>query len=245
MVVTDMGRSCVSVFSPSGEKLRSFGTRGSAQGQFGYPSGVAVNCEGKIFVADRLNQNIQKFTAEGQFLTVMGIKGNGFPTDLALNTQKVMLYVADCSNHCVQVLNSDLSVSYTFGKQGNGKGQFIGPWGIACDSTGKVYVADTGNHRIQVFTAEGKYIRMFGRRGQGRGELVRPRYVAVDTSGMVYVSEEDNHRVSVFTTEGRFVTSFGKRGVGPGEFNNPRGLAVDNSGVLYVCDGENHRVQVF
>ena len=77
--------------------------------------------------------------------------------------------MADWDNDRVQVLNSDLTFSNTFGKKGSGKGQFDSPWGIACDSTGKVYVADTGNHRIQVFTAEGKFLMMFGRFGDGRG----------------------------------------------------------------------------
>ena len=43
-------------------------------------------------------------------------------------------------NHRVRVLNSDLTFSSSFGKQGSGKGQFSNPWGIACDKTGKVYV---------------------------------------------------------------------------------------------------------
>ena len=76
--------------------------------------------------------------------------------------------MADKINQGVQVLNSFYS---TFGKKGSGKGQFISPWGIDCDSD-KVYVADTGNHHIQVFTAEGKFLRMFGRCGQGMGETV-------------------------------------------------------------------------
>ena len=104
------------------------------------------------------------------------------------------MYVVDQCNYRVQVLNSDLTFSSTFGKEGSGKGQFDIPCGIACDSTGEVYVADTSNHRIQVFTAEGKFLGMFGRRGhdQGRGELTSPKYVAVDTNGMVYVSEGGN-----------------------------------------------------
>ena len=246
VVVTEWNGYCVTVFSPSGEKLQSFGTRGSGLGQF-RPHGVTVDGEGNILVADRLNNRIQKFTAEGQFLTAVGKPDSGppqfsFPTDIAFNTINNKMYVVDFRNHHIQVLNSDLTFSSTFGKQGSGKGQFSYPWGIACDSTGKVYVADTDNHRIQVFTAEGKFIRMFGRRGQGRGELAGPRYIAVDTSGMVYVSEEDNHRVSVFTTEGQFVTSFG---VGPGEFNRLSSLAVDDCGVVYVCDSGNNCVQVF
>ena len=250
VVVTECGVHCVSVFSPSGEKLRSFGTHGSGQGQFNHPYGVAVDGEGNILVADCYNHRIQKFTAEDQFLAAVGTKGSGTlqfscPTHIAFNTSNNEVYVADNGEHRVQVLNSDLTFSSTFGKQGSGKGQFSYPRGIACDSTGKVYVADTYNHRIQVFTAEGKFLRMFGRRGQGRGELAWPRFVAVDTSGMVYVSEDGNHRVSVFTTNGQLVTSFGRKGEGPGEFRCPRGLAVDNNGVVCVCDNLNHRVQVF
>ena len=250
VVVTEYRGDCVSVFSPNGEKLQSFGTHGSGKGQFKYPYGVAVDGYGNILVADCNNDRIQKFTAEGQFLAAVGTEGSGplqfcYPTDIAFNSSNNKVYVAGNWNHRVQVLNSDLTFSSTFGRRGSGKGQFHNPCGIACDSTGKVYVADTRNHRIQFFTAEGKFLRMFGRRGQGRGELARPHYVAVDTSGMVYVSEVGNHRVSVFTSEGQFVTSFGRRGEGPGEFRSPRGLAVDNNGVVYVCDYSNNRVQVF
>ena len=250
VVVTEYSGHCVSVFSPNGEKLQSFGTFGSGQGQFDFPCRAAVDGEGYILVADFNNYRIQKFTAEGQFLATVGTKGSGplqfdYSTDMAFNTSNNKVYVVAYGNHRVQVLNPDLTFSSTFGKKGNGKGQFDHPRGIACDSTGKVYVADTDNHRIQVFTAEEKFLRMFGRRGQGRGELNYPCNVAFDTSGMVYVSEYGNHRVSVFTSEGQFVTSFGREGRGPGEFNHPRGLAVDNNGVVYVCDRDNNRVQVF
>ena len=243
VVLIEGGGSCVSVCSPSGEKLRSFGTNGSGQGEFDWPSGVAVDGEGNILVADTLNNRIQKFTAEGQFLTGSEPLQFRGPTDIVFNTINNKVYVVD--NICIQVLNSDLTFSSAFGERGNRKGRLCCPWGIACDSTGKVYVADTGNHHIQVFTAEGKFIRMFGGRGQGRGELARPHYVTVDISGMVYVSEVYNHRVSVFTTEGKFVTSFGREGAGPEEFDSPQGLAVDNNGVVYVCDYSNNRVLVF
>ena len=250
VVVTEWDGHCVSVFSPSGEKLRSFGTHGSGQGQFDSPLGVAVDSEGNILVADYHNHRIQKFTAEVQFLAAVGTYGSGplqfsYPTYIAFNTSNNKVYVTDNRNHCVQVLNSDLTFTSTFGRQGSGNGQFYFPCGIACDSTGKVYVADTENHRIQVFTAEGNFLRMFGRRGQGRGELYRPWGVAVDTSGIVYVIENGNQRVSVFTSDGQLVTSFGREGEGQGEFRIPRGLALDNSGVVYVCDSSNHRVQVF
>ena len=234
VVVTDGDGHCMSVFSPSGEKLRSFGKHGSGQGEFKGPRGVAVDGEGNILITDRNNHRIQKFTAEGQFLAAVGSSGSGplqfyKPAGIAYNAKNRMVYVVDFCNDRVQVLNSDLTFSSTFGKNGSGKGQFNSPLGIACDSTGKVYVADTRNHRIQVFTAEGKFLTMFGRSGHGKGELDSPVGVAIEASGTVYVSEDGNSRVSVFTSGGHYMTSFGE---GP---ESPDGLAVDDNGVVYVC----------
>lgn len=45
--------------------------------QFQQADGVAVDGEGNILVADSYSHRIQKFTAEGQFLTAVGTKGNG------------------------------------------------------------------------------------------------------------------------------------------------------------------------
>ena len=71
MVVTDQVSHRIHVLSPSGEKLRSFGTHGSGEGEFNQPCGVVLDGEGNILVADTKNHRIQKFTAEGQFLTAV------------------------------------------------------------------------------------------------------------------------------------------------------------------------------
>ena len=251
VMVTEFTGHCVSVFSPSGKKIRSFGTSGSRLREFQAPCGIALDGEGNLLVAEMNNNRIQKFTAEGDFLAAVGTFGDrgqlrfNHPNDIALNTSTNKMYVVDSENRRIQILNSDLTFSRAFGKKGRDEGEFSLPRGIACDSTGNVYVTDYGNNRIQVFTAEGKYLRMFGRYGQGRGELSGPWCITIDTSDVVYVSEIDNHRISVFTSKGQFMTSFGMEGEGPGEFNQPRGIAVDNSGVVYVCDFDNNRVQVF
>ena len=251
VVITEAKISMVSIFSRDGERLQSFGSPGSGQGQFMWPLGITTDGDGNILVTDGINCCIQKFTASGQFLSAVGGRGNrplqfDHPMEVAFNTVNKKVYVADRLNDRVQVLNSDLTFFNKFGKKGSGKGQFMEPHGIACDSAGNAYVADCGNNRIQVFTAEGRFLRAFGKRGHGRGELTFPSGIAIDTNDVVYVSEGDsNHRVSVFTSEGHFLTSFGGEGTEPGKFKYPSGLAVDSSGFVYVCDFDNNRVQVF
>ena len=248
-VVTEWNRDCISVYKPNGEKVCSFGSYGSSEGQFESPHGVAVNDQGHILVADTWNHRIQKFTADGTFLAGVGCKGSGplqfnHPRGIAFSSFKNKIYVGD-ANCCVQILNSDLTFSATFGKKGSGKGQFDGIGHIACDNAGNVYIAESHNHRIQVFTAEGKFVKMFGKHGRRSGELDSPYGIAIDSSGMVYISEISNNRVSVFSSKGRFVTYFGRQGDRQGEFAHPNGVAVDNIGVVYVCDSENNRIQLF
>ena len=216
--ISECDKNCVSVFSPSGEKVRSFGTRGSGQGEFQRPRGIAIDGEENILVVDSLNYRIQKFTSGGHFLSTVGTKGSGvpqfsWPTDIAFNPTNNKVYVVDNDSNCIQILNSDLSSSGSFGTAGNDMGQFCSPLGIACGNGGKVYVVDTLNNRIQVFTAEGKFLRMFGKHGiGGRGELKLPYGVALDPSGIVYVSEHMRQRIFVYTSKGQFMTCFGRKG---------------------------------
>ena len=249
VVVTEWDGHCVTVFSPSGGRLRSFGTHGSYPGQFDHPSGVAVDSEGNILVADHDNHRIQKFTVQGEFLSAVGgTRGTGplqfnFLVGIAFSTSNGRVYVVENDNVRVQILNSDLSYHGTFGKSGSGKGQFYSPQHVACDSAGNVYVAGFCKNCIQVFTAEGEFLRMFRRGGEGRGDLERPWGVAIDSSDRVYVSEHGNHCVSIFTSEGQFVTSVGSEGEEQGHFSKPTGLAVDNtSDVVYVCDNDSLQV---
>ena len=77
VIVSEWGAHCVSVFSPSGEKILSFGKKGSGHGQFQHPRGVAVDGEGNILVMDNANNRIQKFTAEGHFPKTVGSNDSG------------------------------------------------------------------------------------------------------------------------------------------------------------------------
>jgi len=251
MIVVEYGGHYISIFSPSGEKIKTFGSKGAAQGQFSSPRGIVVDGDGNVLVADGDNHRIQKFTPNGKFLTAVGQEGNKplefrYPTSVAVNHRNKMLYICDHGNHRIQILNADLTFSSSFGSYGSSDGQFSSPYDVAFDSTGNVYVADTGGHCIQVFTAEGKFLRKFGKKGSGDGELNIPYGVSIDCDDIVYVAEsKNNHRVSMFTSQGQFLRSFGSKGSGPGQFSRPFAIAVGRDGLIYVSDYDNRRIQIF
>ena len=249
VIVAEGSGHCVSIFTPTGEKLQSFGSKGSRHGQFNGPHGVAVDDNGNILVVDQNNHRIQKFTPDGTFITTVGKKGSNLefnePMGIAIHPLNKRVYIADCNNHCLQILNPDLTFSSSFGSRGSGNGQFVYPEDVAFDCAGNVHVADTYNHRVQVFTAEGEILRKFGNKGRGNGDLNTPTVISIDSDNVVYVTELRNYCVSVFTCEGKFLTSFGTEGSGPGQFKRPRGIAVDKNGVVYVSDTGNNRLQLF
>ena len=248
IIVTEHGGSCVSIFNPTGEKLQSFGSKGSGHGQFNNPIGVAVDDDGNILVADESNNCIQKFTSDGKFITTIGNKDGKLkfssPQGIAIHPHNKKLYIVDNKNHCVQILNHDLTFSSSFGSRGSNDGQFFSPWDVAVDSTGNVYVVDTFNHCIQIFTSEGRFLKKFWRLGEGNGKLNYPTCICIDCDNVVYVTEIYKHRVSVFTCDGKFLTSICSNGSEPGQFSYLCGIAVDKNGVLYVCDIVNNRLQL-
>jgi DNA-binding beta-propeller fold protein YncE len=116
--------------------------------------------------------------------------------------------VVDSRNHRVQKLTKDGKFLLSWGKLGNGEGEFDSPWGITLDQDGNVYVADHKNHRVQKFSPDGHFLSQFGSYGTGRGELNRPSAVTVDPDGDVYICDWANDRVQLFNSEGKFLTSF-------------------------------------
>ena len=249
MVVAELGGECVSIISGNGEK-KSFGTKGSGPGQFKSPEGVAIDTGGNILVADHGNHRIQQCSSTGKHLRTVGTPGSGplqfqYSRGIAVHPNTGRVYVADCKNNRIQVLNSDLTYSSSFGRKGSNYGKFNNPYDVSTDREDNVYVADRLNHRIQVFTVDGVYLRQFGKNGKGEGELKKPVSIAIDSGNVVFVGEQGNHRVSIFSTDGEFIESFGRKGKGPVEFGGPYGLAVDKKGTLYVSDHGNNRIQIF
>jgi len=247
-----VGTASVTVRSPvqpedTYEFVTAWGTLGD--GEFFYPEGIAVDGSGYVYVADTYNHRIQKFTAEGTFVTTWGSSGTGDgefrrPEGIAVDGSGYV-YVADTYNDRIQKFTADGTFVTTWGSSGTGDGEFTSPYGIAVDGSGNVYVADQYNDRIQKFTADGTFVTTWGSSGTGDGEFRYPEGIAVDGSGNVYVADQYNHRIQKFTADGTFVTTWGSYGTGDGEFRYPEGIAVDGSGNVYVADRWNDRIQKF
>ena len=242
-VVSERDDNSISIYSPSGEKIKSIRQKG-----FNFLHGVAVDRADNIFAVSGGSSHIQKFTVDGLLTASVASRENqcqlGDLVGIGINPRD-KVYVCDRHNHRIQILNPDLTLSASFGSKGSGDGQFLCPWDVAFDSRGDVYVTDCENHRIQVFTEDGCFLRTFRKEDDGYGELKFPGSIAIDLDDMVYVSEMKKHCIFLFTGEGHFLRSFGTPGKGPGQFNQPHGIAIDKDGYVYICDYGNNRVQVW
>ena len=237
----------ISIFNQKGEKLRSFGSHGSGQGQLSNPMGVAVDDNGNILVADYSNSRLQKFTPLGDFVTMVNFNS---PVGISIHPYNKRIVVANHNEKNVHILKLDLTLHTKFGEKGDYSGQFQGsPYDVAHDSQGNIYVVDRQckNYCIKVFTAEGHVLRRFGSTGSSQGYLQSPYGIAIDSDDVVYVSEHGSHRVSIFKTDGTFITTFGTQGSGQGQLNHPYGIAVDKDGFVYVSDSVSSagRIQIF
>lgn len=225
-----------------------WGGLGTRDGQLNFPTGIAVDGAGCIYVAELYGQRIQKFDSDGNYLAKWGSPGSSpgqfsWPVSVAVDGAD-RVYVADMQNNNVQVFDSSGNLLAVWGGFGFG-GPFMGPTGLAADGAGNIYVAEAFMHRIQKYDQDGNFLTTWGSFGSGDGQFNRPRSVAVGTADRVYVPEQLNHRVQQFDSSGNFLAKWGSRGPGDGQFDVPSGIAVDGAGCIYVVELYGSRVQKF
>ncbi len=86
--------------------LTKWGSKGFGDGQFDFPSGIAVDKDNYIYVADTNNHRIQKFDCDGNFLTKWGVQGYGDgqfvgPAEVSIGPDNY-IYVVNCENNRIQ-----------------------------------------------------------------------------------------------------------------------------------------------
>jgi 3',5'-cyclic AMP phosphodiesterase CpdA len=153
--VADCGYDQIQKFDADGNFISKLGVKGTGDGEFHDPRGIAVDSSGYVYVADSGNDRIQKFDSNGNFITKWGSCGGGdgefiYPQGIAVDSS-AYVFVTDTWNHRIQKFDADGNFISKWGVEGTGDGEFHYPCGIVVDSSGNVYVADTYNNRIQKF----------------------------------------------------------------------------------------------
>jgi sugar lactone lactonase YvrE len=248
--------------------MRTFGVTGVPYLTDGYhynqPTDVAVDANGNIAVVEDYGrgERLIMLDASGvpQFtIGEAGVGGSdndhfGEADAVAFDTSG-NIYVADCSNHRIQIFTSGGVYSATLGSYGQGDYEFDCPRGVAFDSSGKLYVADATNQRIQIFDSSLTYIATIGETGvpgSDNDHFRWPQDVEVDGDGNIYIVDTDNQRVQKFDSSHAWKMTLGVTGECAADvsedfehFCTPMGIAVDGAGNVYVAAYWNPRVQVF
>ncbi len=259
--VADSDNHRIQKFDATGKFLLAWGSKSpdgvvAPQGTFNQPWGIAVDQTGNVYVADTWNHRIQKFDANGKFVTMWGVNGDtrgiavGNPM-LLYGPRAVVIdaqgnvFVTDTGNKRILKFSANGEPLAQYGGVGSDPGQFLEQVGVAIDRSGNIFVADTWNQRIQKFDANFNFITQWTVEAWDSQTVINKPYLAVDGNGNVFVSDPEGARIIKFSNDGKLLAVYGGRGADLASFNQPTGLAVDAQGNLYVTDSGNHRILVF
>ena len=234
-----------------------------ASASFNTPSGLAIDGDGNIYVADTGNNRIRKVTPDSQVSTVAGDGTAGYldgpakqarfngPVGVAVDA-KGNIFVADTYNDRIRKISSDGQVSTVSGGPTPGLADdsaalFDTPCGVVVTPDGTLIVADTGNDLLRKINPDGN-VSTWDVKVNGES-LSNPVGLALTYDNYLYVTELDRARVIQVAPDGTASVIAGR---GPGfadttddaRFNQPAGVAIDpNSGELYVADSANYLIR--
>lgn len=245
--VADTNNQIIRKITPAGVTSTLAGTAGvlgSADGtgtaaSFRYPTGIAVDANGNLYVTDAGNDTIRKITPGGVVSTLAGTAttigssdGTGssarfdYPFGIVIDSAN-NLYVTDFSNSTVRKVTAAGVVTTLAGSPGSpgshdGVGsaaQFLAPTGIALDGQGNLYVSDYRENTIRRITPAGVVTTLAGQAGvsghaEGTGTAATfdaPLGLAVDGNGNVFVADRGNNVIREISSSG-VVTLFSGSG---------------------------------
>lgn len=142
-----------------GKIRKSFGQRGSGDGEFNFPTHISVDAD-FLYVTDALNFRIQIFDRKGNFRFAFGKpgrQGGNFskPKGIAVDSAG-RIFVADAMFDNIQIFNSRGDFLYHFGNPGHRDNEFWMPSDIMVDEDDTIWVVDTYNSRVQIFKVLGE-----------------------------------------------------------------------------------------
>jgi len=189
-----------------------------------FPTGIAVDSAGNIYIADSRNYRIRKIDTAGMITTFAGTGVRGYsPDNSDIDTvrldslgslrfdKKGVVFFSD--NVRIRKIDARKMTSIagngTVGYSGDGGYAItasIGGSVIDIDSSGDIFIADVNANRIRKISSSGTITTIAGG-GVDLGEninplsanLFAPQGVAVNANGDIYISDGGNNRVRVVT----------------------------------------------
>ena len=238
LYIADDGHHRIRKVSPSGiittvagnGKIDFSGDGGPATSASLYrPSGVALDSDGNIYIADTQNVRIRKVDTSGNISTVAGNGAIGYSGDggLAVNAALFYpmgvavdgagnIYIADQNAYVVRKVNkvgiiTTVAGNGAFGFSGDGgpatSAELSGVYSVAVDNAGDIYIADFGNHRVRKVDTSGTISTVAGNGGAtGTGDggppdsaNLRPADIAFDAAGNYYIADFGHNSIRKVT----------------------------------------------
>ncbi len=264
----------VSVLAPDGHvRVLAGGLEGNREGigaaaAFNTPSGIALDKQGNVYVADTGNHAIRKIAADGTVSTLAGSGVAGFadgqgaqaqfngPVGVAVDEEGVV-YVADTYNDRIRKIAPDGSVTTLAGSglpgfvDGIGEAaQFDTPCGIAVGKDG-IYIADTSNDAVRRINPDGSVLTIAVAPELEKEPLLRrPMALAVTHDGFVYIAASSRGRLLQLAPDGSLAgmpdavrpADLATGLDGSIQVYGPRSLALAPNGTLLLTDGPAQRL---
>jgi hypothetical protein len=252
----------------AGNGVRGFADTIGAYAEFSPTTGIAVDGQGYVYVADRDNQRIRKITPAGLVSTFAGSSTYGYVDGKGANAKfwtpnavavdlNGNVFVSDYSNKRIRKIAPDGTVSTLAGDGNTGfvdgpgtQAEFDDIESLAVDQQGNVYVCEQWDGRIRKITPSGMVSTLAANSQSVLEVFKEPLGVAVDANGNIYVANQADGVISILNVSGK-ASNYAGNGTqgyldGPtatAEFNLPNSLAVDAQGNVYVSDLGNFRIR--
>ena len=168
------------------QPINRAGTRGGAEGELYDPSGLCVDRNGDVFIADWWNHRVSVFSGNLRFKSCIGTGILNFPVDVKLSPDT--LVVLDRSPNCVRIFSRSGDLLTSCVSQGYKQNCLVDRPDFFClDPDMNILISDWRHDTIKIFTHSGELIQTLGKKGKSRGELILPFGIAVSHSGKIFI----------------------------------------------------------
>jgi DNA-binding beta-propeller fold protein YncE len=215
----------------------------------GKPTGLSVDRQNRVWVADTHYSRVICFDREGSELFRFGSSGEGpgqfiFPTTVLLDHEG-FIYVGEYGgNDRISKFDPDRKYLFSFADRTSGDGWVDRPTEILLDESNVLWVADACHRRICRYDRDGRWLSAFAVGEEEPSSLSFPYGMAFDPSGRLLVADRGRSRVLRLDRSGKVLGTWGSPGRAEGHLLQPWGVAVGGDGRVYCLDSWNDRVQV-